>query len=95
MTRKPRSKEDHLVTVKLFVQGYGFKGFINYFSCQLAWFVVMNDFGFPPFQLLFTNGIKIYPSSDSDFYNPTSPYFGNSQLAAAGYTSCDQYNSNA
>ena len=95
MTRRPRSKEDHLVTIKLFVQGYGFKGFINYFACQLAWFIVMNDFGFPAFQLLYTNGISIYLHADSDLYNPTSPYFGNSKLAAAGYTKCSDFTSNA
>lgn len=59
MTRKPRSKEDHLVTAKLFVQGYGMKGFANFFVCQLNWFIIMNDFGFPPFQLLFSNGILL------------------------------------
>lgn len=60
MTRKPRSKEDHLVTAKLFVQGYGMKGFANFFVCQLNWFIIMNDFGFSPFQLVFSNGIFIY-----------------------------------
>lgn len=57
MTRRPRTKEDHLVTVKLFVQGYGLKGMANFFSCMMAWFIVANDFGFPPFELLYTNGI--------------------------------------
>ncbi len=59
MTRMPRSKEDHLVTLKLFLQGYGLKGFCNFFACMLAWIIVVNDFGFPPFQLVMANGIFI------------------------------------
>lgn len=62
MTRRPRSREDHLVTSTMFIQGYGMKGFATYFVCQLNWFIIMNDFGFPPFQLLFSNGIFIYLS---------------------------------
>lgn len=91
MTRKPRSKQDHLVTAKLFVQGYGMKGFANYFVCQLNWLIIMNDFGFPPFQLLFSNGIFIRNHADEDVYNPTDPFFGNSRLKAANLSTCDGF----
>jgi sodium/potassium-transporting ATPase subunit alpha len=83
MTRRPRSKEDHLVTIKMFTQGYGLKGMANFFSCMMAWFIVANDFGFPPFELLYTNGIKVYNHALQDVYNPTDPYFGNSNLRTA------------
>lgn len=89
MTRKPRSKEDHLVTLKLFLQGYGLKGFINYFTCQLGFFIVFDDFGFQPFNLLYKNGLTIYPHNDSDVYNPTDPHFGNTKLA--GITDCANF----
>jgi sodium/potassium-transporting ATPase subunit alpha len=92
MTRKPRSKEDHLVTAKLFIQGYGMKGFANYFVCQLNWFIIMNDFGLSPFQLVFSNGIFLLNHGDQDVYNPTDPYFGNSKLRTAGYTNCNDFN---
>ncbi len=99
MTRKPRSKDDHLVTVKLFVQGYGLKGMCNFFSCMLAWFIVANDFGFPPFQLLYTNGIKIYNHNLQDVYNPTDVYFGNSKLGNAitrgSIAKCSDFDSKA
>jgi hypothetical protein len=81
MTRMPRAREDHLVTLKLFLQGYGLKGFCNFFACMLAWIIVVNDFGFPPFQLVMTNGIFISNHNEQDIYNPSSAYFGNSKLA--------------
>lgn len=79
------------MTAKLFVQGYGMKGFANYFVCQLNWFIIMNDFGFPPFQLVFSNGIFIFDHADQDIYNPTDPFFGNSKLKAANPTNCEAY----
>lgn len=83
------------MTSKLFVQGYGLKGFVSYFICQLNWFIIMNDFGFPPFQLVFSNGIKLYNHADSDTYNPSDYHFGNSKLKAANYTNCDSFNNEA
>lgn len=71
------------------------KGFANYFVCQLNWFIIMNDFGFPPFQLLFSNGIFLYNHNDQDVYNPTDPFFGNSRLKAANITNCDSFNNAA
>jgi hypothetical protein len=79
----------------MFIQGYGLKGFATYFVCQLNWFIIMNDFGFPPFQLLFSNGIFIFLSKESDSFNPTDPYFGNSLLKegvdSGKVTTCSQF----
>lgn len=79
----------------MFVQGYGMKGFATYFLCQLNWFIIMNDFGFPPFQLLYSNGIFIFLSDDSDSFNPTDPYYGNTLLKTAvdnkSVTTCSQF----
>jgi len=82
------------VTVKLFAQGYGLKGFCNYFACQLSWFIVMNDFGFTPFQLLYSNGLNIYLHNDQDIYNPTSLFYGNSKLANTDFKNCNEYKDN-
>lgn len=79
------------MTAKLFVQGYGMKGFISFFVCQLNWFIIMNDFGFTPFSLLFSNGIKIYDHADQDIYNPNDRYFGNSKLASANINNCGSF----
>ena len=97
MTRMPRSRQDHLVTLKLFLQGYGLKGFCNFFACMLGWLIVANDFGFPPFQLYMKNGIFLYKHNPQDIYNPTDAYFGNSKLAgdisSGAIKTCSDFNS--
>ncbi len=72
-------------------QGYGLKGGCSYVISQIAFFIVMNDYGFPTKQLLFKNGIFILPQNSNDVYDPTLANFGNSKITA-GMT-CDQYNS--
>lgn len=78
------------------MQGYGLKGFCNFFACMLAWIIVVNDFGFPPFQLVMANGIFLSEHNDQDVYNPSSAYFGNSKLAndisSGVIKSCDDFN---
>ena len=51
MTRKPRSKQDHLVTMKLMCQSYGYIGWIQFFGAFFAFYVVSNDFGFKASEL--------------------------------------------
>lgn len=41
----------------------------------------MTDFGFVPSGLWGKNNIDILIPAATDYYNPTSPYFGNSNLA--------------
>lgn len=48
MTRKPRSKEQHLVTLTLMCQAYGFVGWTQFWGAMFCYYVVANDFGFTP-----------------------------------------------
>jgi sodium/potassium-transporting ATPase subunit alpha len=53
-----------------------------------AYFMVFNDFGFPPSQLLLTANLPSYTSNPGDIYNPSHPTFGNSYLYANYQTTC-------
>lgn len=77
MTRKPRSREDHMVTMTLMSQAYGFMGWTQFWAGMIAYYVTFNDFGFPPASLMkLANGYLI-KSNPGDVYNPTHPTFGN------------------
>lgn len=82
MTRKPRSKDDHLVTMKLMGQAYGNYGWCGFWGSIFNYFMVMNDFGFAPMDILGKNTIKVIHHAPADIYNPTDPYLGNSLMAA-------------
>jgi len=85
MTRRPRSKEDHLVTITLMAQAYGYMGWTQFWGGMFAYYVVANDFGFPPADLQFKANETILIPRESDIYNPTAWNFGNSNLSQ---TSC-------
>jgi sodium/potassium-transporting ATPase subunit alpha len=51
MTRRPRSKEEHLVTLTLMSQAYGYIGWTQFWGGLFAYYVVANDFGFIPSEL--------------------------------------------
>ena len=53
MTRRPRSKTDHLVTLTLMAQAYGYIGWTQFWGGLFAYYVVANDFGYPPSELQF------------------------------------------
>jgi sodium/potassium-transporting ATPase subunit alpha len=80
MTRKPRSKEDHMVTMTLMAQAYGYMGWIEFWGGMIAYYAVFNDFGFPPSQLMMTANAAGYSSNAGDIYNPSHPTFGNTYL---------------
>lgn len=46
MERKPRSRDDHLVTLKLMVNAYMTVGIMETIAAYFAFFWVFNDFGF-------------------------------------------------
>ena len=77
MTRKPRNKEDHMVTMSLMSQAYGFMGWLQFWAGMLSYFVVFNDFGFPPSSLIGVANLYMIQSNPGDVYNPTHPTFGN------------------
>ena len=80
MTRRPRTKEEHLVSISLMSQAYGYIGWTQFWGALFCYYVVANDFGFPPSSLQFTSSIYIYVPESFDIYNPTSPYLGSTTL---------------
>jgi sodium/potassium-transporting ATPase subunit alpha len=63
-------------------QAYGYQGWLEFWGGMFGYFVVFNDFGFPPSSLLNIANVNIFNSNSSDVYNPTSKFFGNSLLEA-------------
>jgi len=67
----------------LMAQAYGYMGWTQYWGSQFAYYVILNDFGFPPSQLQFIANVTLYPSNVNDVYNPTSPTFGNTLITTS------------
>jgi hypothetical protein len=84
MTRPPRNKEEHLVTMPLMCQSYGFIGWTQFWGAMMVYYVVANDFGFKPAELTMKANIPIWWADGSkDVYNPSIPSFGNSYAQTA------------
>jgi sodium/potassium-transporting ATPase subunit alpha len=80
MERYPRNaKEDHIVSMKLFIYSYLFAGVMDSCGGFLTYFVILNNYGLTPinlFGMIAQQGI--YPSAN-DIYNPNyDVYSGNS-----------------
>lgn len=56
MTRKPRKKTDHLVSMKLITHAYLLQGQIATAAGFFSYFSTMNEYGFPPNILLSLHG---------------------------------------
>jgi sodium/potassium-transporting ATPase subunit alpha len=83
MTRKPRSRHEHLVTRKLMTFCYLQMGEFESFGTWMIYFILMANFGFPMSQL-FGMGLQTgYRVPAGSVYDPTDPYFGNSNLHGA------------
>lgn len=80
MTRRPRKKYDHLVSGKLLVFAYLQMGVIQTCGGFVCYFMVMNDFGFPPASLLYTILKPYFEHNHYDVYNPNVPFFGNTNI---------------
>jgi hypothetical protein len=61
-------------------QAYGYIGWTQFWGALFAYYVVANDFGFPPESMQFIANIDLIKPLDSDVYNPTADNFGNSNL---------------
>lgn len=85
MTRKPRHKEEHMVTLTLMSQAYGYMGWIQFWGGMMAYYVTFHDFGFPPSNLMKLANMKHYESNPGDTYNPTHPTFGNTYAQSLTY----------
>jgi sodium/potassium-transporting ATPase subunit alpha len=88
MTRKPRHKEEHMVTLTLMAQSYGYQGWTEFWGGMLSFYVVFNDFGFKPGELNTLANVFMTNSNPGDVYNPTHPTFGNTYLEQKFSTSC-------
>jgi len=80
MERKPRNcKTDHIVTMKMFIYAYLFTGVMDACGGFLTYFVILNNYGMNPLNvigMLSTEGL--YPAPN-DVYNPYyDQYSGNS-----------------
>lgn len=82
MTRRPRTKEDHLVTMTLMSQCYGYIGWTQFWGALFSYYVVANDFGFPPSELQYKANENLVAPNANDIYNPTAWNFGNTNLNA-------------
>lgn len=78
MTKSPKVESRQLVTLPLMCQSYGFIGWTQFWGAMFCYFVIFNDFGFRPNELLLTANAHIVLPSDSDIYNPSIASFGNS-----------------
>jgi hypothetical protein len=87
MNRMPRHpKRDSMVSKKLMSFTYGQLGWMQALAGMIAYFIVMNDYGFKPGTLFFLNLTEGYYPKDDDVYNPNEPNFGNSNYGNADYS---------
>lgn len=69
-------------------QSYGYIGFIQCWGAMFAYYTVVYDFGFKPGELNGKASLNIIRHADQDSFNPTDPYFGNSNLASKYGSRC-------
>ncbi|KAL4472719.1 hypothetical protein ABPG74_018668 [Tetrahymena malaccensis] len=60
MTRRPREKNDHLISVKLLAHSYGLMGIMSMSCGFIAYFISLNYFGFKTLQLFGMATYKAY-----------------------------------
>jgi sodium/potassium-transporting ATPase subunit alpha len=90
MTRRPRSKAEHMVTMTLMCQAYGYMGWTEFWGSIFTYYVVLNDFGFPPSQIQFIANVNLFPSNPTDVYNPEHFAFGNTAVPTNSCPSASQ-----
>jgi len=83
MVKKPRDREEHLVTKKLLTYCYLQIGIFESFAAFLTYYIAMSDFGFSFWSLIGLSTLEGYKSNPGDIYDPYSPTFGNSNLVNA------------
>ncbi|CAD8071160.1 unnamed protein product [Paramecium primaurelia] len=80
MTRRPRNKNEHLVSSQLIIYAYAQNGVLETCCGFFQWYVCFNDFGFTPQSLLFLLNKQGVIPKYNDIYDPRDPWFGNSNL---------------
>lgn len=84
MTRMPRQSHDHLVSGRLLCFAYLQMGMIQTCGGYVCYFMVMNDFGFPPATLIGLIARVYFPHNRYDSYNPSLPFNGNTNVKCEG-----------
>lgn len=69
MTRQPRRKTDHLVSIKLITHAYCLMGLISTGAGFTAYFTTLNFFGFPPGALYGMANYSGYTPQSGDYTN--------------------------
>lgn len=77
MTRRPRDREEHLVTAKLLCFAYGQTGIVQATGGFVCYCIVMNDFGFNVYHLFNSVLRKIIVPYPTDQFDPNHEFFGN------------------
>jgi hypothetical protein len=72
-----------MVTLPLMCQAYGFVGWTQFWGAMFCYYVVANDFGFPPPWLQFRANISVWAPAAGDVFNPTLASYGNSLAQSA------------
>ena len=81
MTRKPRRPTEHMVTFKLISFSYLQLGFMQAIAGFLCYFIIMNEFGFPPASLYKFINRPYFPHASTDIYDPSKNFFGNTRVS--------------
>lgn len=84
MTRKPRTKNEHMVTAKMMVFAYGQMGIMENYCGFICWMICMFDFGMNTFNLFGAVLKEYYPHNVTDVYDPLDPFFGNTNVKSIG-----------
>jgi len=86
MTRRPRDRDEHLVTAKLMIFAYGQMGIMQNYCGFTAYCIVMFDYGMNVYQLFGIILKEYYPHHGSDVYDPNHPFLGNTNVKVDGDT---------
>lgn len=86
MTRRPRDKKDHMVSLKLMMHSYGLMGILSMAAGFLAYFTSLNFYGFPVLELF---GMSLYtaylpPVHDFSVHNPKYGEMYNANIMVTG-----------
>jgi sodium/potassium-transporting ATPase subunit alpha len=82
MTRRPRYKDEHLVTANMLTYSYTQVGTLQTLAGMLCYCVTMNDFGMNVYNMFYTAILPYYPHAPADTYDPNHKYYGHSNIEA-------------
>ena len=81
MTRMPRHPYEHMVTMRMVFWVYFQMGLVQTAAGFMCYFIIMNQFGFAPQVLLQIMNVVYFPHNKGDVYDPTAPYYGNTNVS--------------